>query len=86
MSAQTTVPIDPNCCGNLPAGTVLEIRQKISPDVINARRAAAANDYQAAGVKRVEEKVEIKAAVSFSSELVVLPSFPRAALLLLVEE
>lgn len=61
MSAQTTVPIDPNCCGNLPAGTVLEIRQKISPDVINARRAAAANDYQAAGVKRVEEKVEIKA-------------------------
>ncbi|MGJ8724914.1 MAG: hypothetical protein ACSHYB_10195 [Roseibacillus sp.] len=61
LSAQTVVPLDPNCCGNDPEGMVLEIRQAASAEVINARRSAAAtNGYSSASVETEEEKVEIK--------------------------
>lgn len=61
LSAQTQVPVDPNCCGNDPEGTVLDIKQSASVEAINARRSAAvANGYQKASISTLEEKVEIK--------------------------
>lgn len=61
LVAQTMVPVDPNCCGNDPEGTILEIREVASADVINARRSAAAKSgYQAASISTLTEKVEIR--------------------------
>lgn len=61
LGAQTVVPVDPNCCGNDPEGTVLEIRQSASAEAVNARRGAAAgNAYQSANIERLEEPVLIK--------------------------
>ena len=61
LGAQTQVPVDKDCCGNLPEGAILQIRPAASVEVMNARRdAAAANAYGARGVKLLEEKVEIR--------------------------
>lgn len=60
LCAQTQVPVDPNCCGNDPEGTVFDIRPQASADVVNARRGAAVNGYQNAGFQSLESKVEIR--------------------------
>ncbi|MDQ8189434.1 hypothetical protein [Roseibacillus persicicus] len=61
LGAQTVVPVDPNCCGNDPEGTVLEIRQSATAEAVNARRVAAAEKgYQAASVEQADEKVSIR--------------------------
>lgn len=59
LGAQTQVPLDPNCCGNDPEGTVLEIRRQASPEAINARRNANASGFLSAGVVKAEEEVPI---------------------------
>ena len=61
LGAQTQVPIDRDCCGNDPEGTVLQIRDAASVEVINARRSAsAANGYGRAGAQPLEQEVEIR--------------------------
>ena len=65
LSAQTyereVVQVDPNCCGNTPAGTPLEIQSQPSAADLNARRqTAAANGYGRASLSILAEKVEVK--------------------------
>ena len=59
LGAQTQLPVDPDCCGNDPEGTIIQIREAPSNEVMNARRKAAANTYGAAGSKVLEEEVAI---------------------------
>ena len=61
LDAQTQVPVQRDCCGNVPEGKVMQINKMPSNEVINARRASAAsNAYGAAGAQLLEEQIEIK--------------------------